>query len=320
MAQKKITNYAKIEEDHVRFLEKQGYHVVSTEPTDRDAVLLEILDSHGAVASPFVELNEEVFSRCPNLEVVGRSGVGYDSIDLEAATRHGVQIVNTPQPIIEPVAEHTISLILGAVRNLALEDRALREGVFRVPGVAPGPELLGKTLGIIGFGNTGQRLAEIGHLAFSMKILYYDVRQASTEVEARLGAERRDFKDVLAESDFVSVHCNLCDATRGLLDEEAFRSMKPTAYFFNCSRGPVVVEEALVRALKEGWISGAGVDVFIEEPPPADHPFFEIDNLVVSPHRAGRSIDSGPEVSRTVTEDVDRVLRGEKPYFPVNEL
>jgi D-3-phosphoglycerate dehydrogenase len=320
MASHRILNYGALKDEHVAFLEKQGHEVVTVGVTDCQAIEREIGSCSVAVASVALEYDEEVFARCPDLKVVARMGVGVDCIDLDAATRHGVQVVNTPEAIIEPVAEHTLSLLLAVVRNIALEDRTMREGTFRRADVSPGPELLGKTLGIVGFGNCGRRMAEIGHLGFSMNVLYHDIVTAPAEVEARLGAEQREFGALLEESDFVTVHVNLSDSTRGLFDEAAFRSMKETAYFVNCSRGPVVVEDALVRALEDGWIAGAGTDVFVVEPPPPDHPFFGLDNLVVSPHRGGRTQESAVEISRSVSDDVDRILRGEAPVNPVNRL
>ncbi len=283
---------------------------------DTSGVLRELADAEAAVASVYLYFDEAVFRAAPRLKVVGRVGVGVDNIDLEAATRSRVRVVNTPEPIIEPVAEHALMLALAAVRRMVAGDRNMRAGKFRIPSDLPGFELRGKTLGLVGFGNTGRRFAEIAHLGLLMKILYHDLR-AFPEAEERLGARRRDFEALLRESDIVSVHVNLSPSTRGLFSEKAFRLMKPSAYFINCARGAMVDESALFKAVKEGWIAGAGLDVYAEEPPPADHPLFALDNVVITPHRAGHSIESRRGCSMVV-EDVVRVLRGEKPRFPVN--
>ena len=320
MATHKILNYGGLRDEHITFLEQQNYEVVTVGVTDRDAIHREIGACHVTVASVALEYDDALFENCPDLKAIARMGVGVDCIDLAAATRHGVQVINTPRAIIEPVAEHTFSLLFAAVRNIALEDRVMRSGTFRRDDVCPGPELLGKTLGVVGFGNCGRRVAEIGHLGFSMKVLYTDLVDAPPEVESRLGAERRELHALLEEADFVTVHVNLSDSTRNLFDESAFRAMKETAFFVNCSRGPVVVEDALVRALREGRITGAGTDVFVVEPPPPDHPFFSLDNMVVSPHRGGRTWESAVEISRSVAEDVDRFLKGDRPKNAVNQV
>jgi phosphoglycerate dehydrogenase-like enzyme len=314
----KVVAFCPVQPEQMELLIQSGCRVVKFADREVEAILRELGDgADAAVASTTVYFDDALFTRCPRLRVVGRMGVGVDNIDLDAATRHGVQVVNTPLPIIEPVAEHALALLLALSRSILRGDRCVRKGQWRTPTEGPGPELAGKTLGIIGFGNTGRRLAEICHLGLGMRVVYHDVQPVPAEVEARLGARRLSFDEVLSQSDGVSVHVNLSPRTRGLIDARAFSLMKPSAWFLNCSRGPVVDEAALVAALRERRIAGAGLDVLQEEPPPADHPLFAFENVVLTPHRAGQSSESLVGCSKVV-EDIVRVLRGEPPRFPVN--
>ena len=186
----------------------------------------------------------------------------------------------------------------------------------RQPSNNPDFELLGKTLGIIGLGRTGLRVARTARLGFDMKILYHD-QLVNTEAETELGAERVELDELLGRSDIVTLHVNLSDNTRHLIDSEALSKMKTGAYLINVSRGPVVDEAALVEVLRSGGIAGAGLDVYEEEPPTADNPLFELSNVVVTPHRAGFSRE-GVYGCSMVVEDIVRILNGEEPRFPVN--
>jgi phosphoglycerate dehydrogenase-like enzyme len=314
----KVVVFSPLSEEGQRYLRDHGMRVVIVPDIDAPAVFRELADADGCIASNIHAIDGAVLNRCPKLKVIGRMGVGVDNVDLAAASRHGVLVVNTPEPIIEPVAEHTLMLMLAVVRRLVVGDRNLRAGRFRQPDDVPGVELKGKTLGLVGFGNTGRRVAEIARLGFGMKILYHDLR-AAPEAESRLGAERRALEALLAESDFVSVHVNLSASTAKLFDASKFRLMKPTAYFINVSRGGVVDEPALIEALRQGRIAGAGLDVFADEPTLPAHPFWGMENVVATPHRAGFSIESRIGCS-WVVHDIVRVLRGEKPRFAVNSL
>ena len=248
--------------------------------------------------------------------MIGRMGVGYDNVDLEAAGRHGVQVVNTPLSVIEPVAEHTLMLMLALVRRVVVGDREARAAVFRQPSNNPDFELLGKTLGIIGLGRTGLRVARIARLGFEMEIIYHDQRENS-EAEAELGARRVELDELLARSDIVTLHVNFSPETEHLIDSAALAKMTQGAYLINVSRGAVVDETALVGVLRSGGIAGAGLDVYEEEPPAADNPLWELPNIIVTPHRAGFSTE-GVYGSSMVVEDMVRVLNGEEPRFPVN--
>jgi D-3-phosphoglycerate dehydrogenase len=313
-AQKILVN-APLHPDGVRYLVEAGFEPVVVREEEPQASHREAPDCLGMVANASLPINGAFFSLARRLKVVGRMGVGYDNVDTEAARRHGVRVVNTPLPVIEPVAEHTFLLLLALVRRLVAGDRDARLGRFRQPENQPGPELAGKVLGIVGMGGTGRRVAEIARLGFRMEVLYCD-QVARPAVEKDLGARRVSFDDLLRQSDAVSLHVNLSPSTHHLIDARALSLMKPQAYLLNLARGAVVDEAALVQALEAGRIAGAGLDVYEQEPPPREHRLWQLPNVVLTPHRAGFSHESIRGCSMVV-EDIVRVLRGEEPRFAV---
>ncbi|HLU49955.1 MAG TPA: hydroxyacid dehydrogenase [Planctomycetota bacterium] len=302
--------------DWVSYLAKAGYETIVVPEDDPAGSRRAAPHIVGMVANAVFPIDETFFASAPRLRVVGRLGVGCDNVDIDAATKHGVRVVNTPLPVIEPVAEHAFGLLLALTRAVVSGDRSVRAGTFRKGALLPSFELAGKTLGVVGLGNTGRRVAEIGKHGFRMKIVYTDPI-ARPDAEHELSARRVALEELLATSDVVSLHVALGPSTRGLIDAERLALMKRGAILLNLARGPVVDEDALVHALRSGRLAGAGLDVFIEEPPPADHPLFELPNVVLTPHRGGYSSESIVGISR-VAEDVLRVLRGEEPEFPVN--
>jgi phosphoglycerate dehydrogenase-like enzyme len=311
----KILVNAEMHPDGLRVLEDAGHTPVVVPESDPGASHAAVPACAGMVANASLKLGEEFFAKAPLLRVVGRMGVGYDNVDVEAARRRGIRVVNTPLPVIEPVAEHTILLMIAVARRLIPGDRAVREGRWREPGNIPGAELRGKTLGLVGMGNTGRRVAEIAVRGFEMKAVYFD-RLERPDAEKELGARRLSLEETLAASDFVSVHVNLSPETRGLIGAKAFSLMKKGAVLINLSRGPVVDEAALVAALQSGHLGGAGLDVFEAEPPAKDHPLFKLPNVVLTPHIGGASAESKRGCSM-VALDIVRVLCGDQPVHGV---
>ncbi len=304
-----------IHDDATAFLVDAGYEPIVIAEENPAGSFREAPSCVGVVANASLPFDERFFELAPSIRVVGRVGVGFDNVDLDAARKHDVRVVNTPLPIVEPVAEHTFMLFLALVRSLLPGDRDARAARFRQPENTPGPELLGKTLGVVGLGRTGYRVAEIGRSGFAMNVLYHD-QVAREEAESKLGARRVELDELLRESDFVTLHVNLSESTRGLIDARAFSLMKSTAYIANVSRGPVIDEAALNGALRNGEIAGAGLDVYEVEPPSADNPLFDLPNVVLTPHRGGGSHESFVGCSM-VARDVVRVLAGKEPEFPV---
>lgn len=316
MTRCKILINTELHPDALRFLEEEDFEAVVVSQVDPKASADAVGECVGMVSNAVLPIDDAFFQKGTNLKVVGRQGVGYDNVDVEAATRRGVRVVNTPLPIIEPVAEHTFLLMLAVARRLIPGHLALPRGEWRGPKTAPQPELKGRRLGLVGLGNTGRRVAEIATRGFGMEVSYFD-RVARPEAEEALGLTRRSLPELLAESDFVSVHVNLYPETHHLLDAKAFSIMKRGCIFINVSRGPVVDEEALAAALRSGHLGGAGIDVFEVEPPGKDNPLWSLPNVVVTPHVAGWSLESKRGTSMVV-EDIVKVLKGEKPKHPVN--
>jgi phosphoglycerate dehydrogenase-like enzyme len=208
--------------------------------------------------------------------------------------------------------------MLAVSKRISYADRELRKGRFKVRYGEKGRELCGRTLGIIGFGRIGRRVAQVCHHAFNMSILYSDLVPAP-ELEREVGAQKVDLEELLQNTEYVSVHVPLLPSTEKLIGERELDLMTEDTMFFNCSRGPVVDEAALYRALAEGKIRGAGIDVFEEEPTPADNPLFSLDNIVLTPHMASATQEAMRSMS-LVAGDVVGVLEGKPPMYPVNEV
>jgi len=268
----------------------------------------------GLIMATGPQVDGEVMDLAPGLRVVGRKGVGVDNIDLAAARERGVFVVNTPLAPLEPVAELTLGLMIALARGLVQVDRATREGDWDVRLRVRGPELRGKTLGLVGFGRIGQRVAELVQ-PLAMQVLYHDVCRYP-EAESRLGARVVDLPVLFGESDWVSVHVPLTEETHHLVGRDLFRLMKPTAYFINIARGPVVDEEALVAALREGRMAGAATDVFEEEPARPENPLFALENVIVTPHIGGLTLE-GEKALSAVARDILAVLEGRSPEHAV---
>jgi len=250
----------------------------------------------------------------PKLKIIARYGVGYDNVDVEACTRRGIYVTHTPGILSHAVAELTICLMLCLSRNLFQADKYVRtewakpKKETKLP---KGIDLYGKTLGIIGLGRIGYQVAARAK-AFGMKIIYYDIER-KTEAEKTLGIQCVSLETLLREADFVSLHVPLTPKTRGLIGEKELKLMKPTAYLINTSRGPVVDEEALYRALKEGWIAGAGLDVFNEEPLPLDSPLIGLENTILTPHIGTYTAETRRAMALMCIENVRAALMGKTP-------
>jgi D-3-phosphoglycerate dehydrogenase len=247
--------------------------------------------------------------------VVGRHGTGVEAIDLEAAVERSIAIVNTPLANVESVAEHALGMMIALAKRLPEADRAIRAGDWDARYRLTGRELAGKTLGLVGMGRIGGRLAELAHGAFAMRLLYRDI-QPYPDYEARLKAERVELDQLLVESDVVSVHVPLLPETHSLIGEAELRSMRSTAFLLNTARGAVVDSQALLQALTEGWIAGAGLDVFEPEPLPPDHPLLALENVILSPHMAAHTDEALLRMA-LVADDILAVLDGREPTHRV---
>ena len=255
----------------------------------------------------------------PRLKVVGRHGVGYDAIDVDAATARGVQVVYTPGANTQSVVEHVFAMMIGLSKHFPKLTKALADGDYHARTKHTGRDLLGRTLGIVGFGRIGRRVGALASAGFGMPVLYHDIVGAPPEVEAAAGAKRVSFEEVLGESEYVTLHVPLDATTRGMIDRKAIELMRPEAILINACRGPVVVEADVAAALDAGKLWAYGADVFEEEPPPAGHPLIGRDDVLLTPHSAAQTVEGLSNMARGVAEDVLAVLRGERPENPVND-
>ncbi|NWF92709.1 MAG: hydroxyacid dehydrogenase [Syntrophaceae bacterium] len=284
---------------------------------DEAVLIREVEEMDGIIIRANGRASRKVIDSAPRLKVIGRHGVGVENIDLEAATEKGIWVVNTPDANDISVAEHFFGLALMLSKMLKKGDIALREGRFEARYEYIGRELHGKTLGILGFGRIGRAIARIGHKGFDMKILYYDALRYE-EVEKEIKATKVSLDELLSQSDYVSINLPMLPETRGILKAREFGLMKPSAFIINLARGSIWEEKALYTVLKEGRIAGAASDVYEVEPAPKDHPLFELENFIGTPHMAAHTDEALRRMS-LVAEDVLRVLEGKAPIHPVNQ-
>jgi glyoxylate reductase len=319
MAKPKVYVTRQIPDDGMKLpYEKCEVHV---NPHDRVVTREELLQNVKGKDALLCLLTEtidaEVFDANPNLKIVANYAVGFNNINVEEATKRGVPVSNTPGVLTDTTADFAWTLLMAVARRVVEGDKLTRAGRFVgwAPMLLLGQDVHHKTIGIIGFGRIGQAMAKRAS-GFGMKILYHDVNQMP-EVARQFNAEYREIDDLLRESDFVSLHVDLNEQTRHLIDERALELMKPSAYLINSARGPVVDEAALVRALKANRISGAGLDVFEEEPQLAPG-LAELDNVVIAPHIASATKETRGAMARIAAENVIAALEGRKPPAIVN--
>ncbi len=301
-------------QDH---LLKNDCEILWAKGFEPDQIIASVKDADGILARARGIIDGPVMDRAPRLKVIGRHGIGVDNIDVDAATERGIYVVNTPGAPVEAVAEYIAMSFIALPRKIGQADTATRSGDWALRDRVHAPELIGKTLGIIGFGRIGRRLAEICALGFRMNVIYTDEFPASSEEENRLNVRRVELDDLLSTSDYISLNVPLLDSTHHLINADTLARMQPHAIIANCSRGPVIDEQALVTALKNKQIGGAIIDVFESEPATPDNPLCELDNVLLSPHYSGHSAESIQKMAM-VAVDIVRVLNGQKPEFPVN--
>jgi len=274
------------------------------------------------VISEYAKISGKVMDASTALRGIVVWGVGYDHVDVEAASERGIYVANTRGSNAESVAEHTFALMLGLSRKLLVTDAFVRKGGWMsrteagLPHQLIAEDLHGKTLGIVGLGAIGSRVARIAK-GFNMKVLTYDP-YVSVEKVKEMEVESVGLENLLRKSDFITLHVFLSEETRGMIGSKELDLMKPTAYLINASRGPVIDQEALIKALKAKKIAGAGLDVFTKEPVDPENPMLEFENVIVTPHCAGNSQEALKETSIMVSEEAVRILRGEKPKNIVN--
>lgn len=311
-----ITDYAWPTLDIEReILEAVNADLVVAESGD-EAELIELAPGVDAIMTCWKNVTSAVLDVASKCVLVSRYGIGLDNIAVDRATELGMLVTNVPEFCLEEVSDHVMGLILAFARGIVAQDRATSRGVWDQKLVQPIPRLRGQTLGLIGYGNIARALVPKA-LGFGLKIIAFTPRLAPDAL-AGIGEATNDLEFLLREADYISIHAPLTDETRGLIDRQALQLMKPTAYLINTSRGPLIDEEALVQALREGWIAGAGLDVLTQEPAPQNHPLLTLENAILTPHMAFYSETAIEELARDAAEHVAQVLRGETPTNIVN--
>ena len=301
---------------------KEGFDVEiwpEEAPPPKDVIIEKVRDKDALVSLLTDPIDAEVMDAAPNLKIIAQYAVGYDNIDVKAATERGIVVTNTPGVLTETVADFTMALLLSAARRVVEADKYVRAGKWKVgwhPLMMLGQDVYGRTLGIVGLGRIGSAVAKRAK-GFDMKIIYYDVIRRK-DLEEKLGIEYRELDDLLREADFVSLHVPLTEGTYHLIGERELKLMKPTAILINTARGKVVDQEALIKALKEGWIFAAACDVFEQEPTPVTNPLLKLDNFIATPHIASASIETRSRMAEIVAENLIAFFEGRKPPTIVN--
>jgi glyoxylate reductase len=265
------------------------------------------------------KIDAEVFDAAPKLKMIAQLAVGFDNIDVQEATKRGIYVSNTPEVLTDTTADFAWALLMALARRVVEADKYVRTGKWTVgwhPAMLQGRDVYGATIGIVGAGRIGYAVAKRA-TGFSMKILFYDVIPRP-EMEKDFGAKKVDLETLLKQSDFVSIHVPLMKETHHLINAEKLKLMKKTAYLINNSRGPVVDEKALYEALKEGRISGAGLDVFEQEPAPLDNPLLKLDNVVVAPHISSASYETRSKMAEMVADNLVAFFEGKRPPNLIN--
>jgi D-3-phosphoglycerate dehydrogenase / 2-oxoglutarate reductase len=262
-------------------------------------------------------VDQDLLRRAPNLLIVSSNGAGFDPVDVEACTAAGVLVVNQSGGNANSVAEHALGMLLTLSKRILEADRALRRDPNVNRNALMGTEAQGKSIGIVGLGNVGRRIAELCKGLLHMKVLAYDPYLTAAEMAAR-GGEKVEFDDLLRRSDYVSISCPLNKDNRGMIGAREFALMQPHAYFITTARGFIHDEAALADALRNKRIAGAGLDVWAKEPPPPDHPLLQFDNVLASPHTAGVTKEARINMGRIAAEQLLDALDGKRPPRLIN--
>ncbi len=317
----KIFITRKIPESGINLLKEKGYEVVLNEedrPVTREELLKSVQGTDAVLSLLTDKIDREVLEAAgPNLKIVANYAVGYDNIDVAACQSRNVVATNTPDVLTESVAEHAIALMFAIARRVVESDQFMRDGKYHgwAPMMFLGNDLAGKTLGLVGLGRIGEEVAKRMADGFQMKILYYDLKQ-NQEAEKKYGLEYCQLDDLIAKSDFISIHVPMTPETKHLINKERLEKMKTTAYLINTARGAVIDEKALVEALKNGIIKGAALDVYEEEPKMAPG-LAELPNTVLTPHTASATLETRSKMSELAAQNIIAVIEGKDPLTPI---
>lgn len=298
------------------YLLKKGYEIKKGSGIGIEELIKDVQDCHAIIVRT-APITEEVLRAGKQLKIVARQGSGYDTVDVKAAEELGIWATNAPLSTITSVAEHTIGLMIAVSRNFMRNDKELRKGNFEIRNQITGTEMDGKILGLIGVGKIGTAVAKKAVMGFNMKVIGYDPYVNPDHIASEIELVN-DWEYIFKHSDYVSLHLPATKDTRGLIGKKEFDMMKPSAYFVNCARGEVVREEDLLKILKEEKIAGAAVDVYNCEPLTKDNPLYALNNITLTPHNASHTVECKGRMALDAAMEIERVLTGEKPLWPVN--
>jgi len=287
-------------------------------PPPTEVLLKNVADVEGLVSLLTDRVDSRLMNNAPKLRVISNYAVGFDNIDIKEATKRGIVVTNTPGVLTETTADFTFALLMAAARRVVEADKVVRAGKWKTwgPMILLGQDVHGSTIGIIGLGRIGEAIAPRAR-GFDMKVFYHDaVRRRDAEQE--LGITYTELGSLISESDFITIHVNLSDATYHLIGTQQFAKMKNTCILVNTSRGPIVDNMALYDALKTGKIAFAALDVTEPEPLPADHPLLSLDNVIIAPHIASASVATRTRMALMAADNLIAGLNGKMPPNPVN--
>ncbi len=305
--------------EHIKTVAEVEIYPSEDDPIPREILLEKVQHVDGLLPMLTDRIDQELLDRGKHLKVVSNYAVGYNNIDVPEATKHGVMVTNTPDVLTDTTADCAFMLLMAISRRLVEVDKYIRDGKWVKawgPKMLLGSDITGKTLGIIGLGRIGKALVPRAK-GFKMRILYNDFYR-NPEAEKELGIEYRSFDEILAESDYISIHVPLTKETENLMGEPEFKKMKKTAYLINTSRGPVVNEAALTKALKEKWIAGAAIDVHLKEPTDPKNPLLKLDNIIMTPHIGSATNETRLAMAMRAATNITAALKGEKPRDLLN--
>ncbi|MBO3799968.1 MAG: D-glycerate dehydrogenase [Candidatus Brockarchaeota archaeon] len=288
-------------------------------PVPRDVLIKGLEDKDAALILLSDRIDKEVLNNAKRLKVLSTMSAGYDHIDLEEATSRGIYVTNVPAVLTDAVAEFAIALMFAVARRIVEADKFVRSGSWKIawsPTFMLGSGIAGKTLGIVGLGSIGQAIARRAK-GLSMDVIYYS-RTRKLDFENELGISYAPFHEVLSKADFIVLSVALTPEAMGMVGEKELRLMKKSSYLINISRGQVVDEAALTRALKEGWIAGAALDVFSKEPLDPDNPLLSLSNVVLTPHIGSATFEARSKLAETAAENILLLLKGDVPESLLN--
>lgn len=292
--------------------------IVEVDASTEEAFIEGSRDADALLTSWGINISRNILDSLEKCVVVGVGSVGVDMVDVDAATENGIVVTNTPDIFIEEVADHAMALLLGCYRQIKIQDNIVQAGEWYTgrPKFNHTPRLIGQTLGVLAYGNVAKATVRRAK-SFGMNVIACDPYISEIKMTDD-GIEPVSFGELMERSDYLSLHCLLNDETRHIMNAEAFKKMKNTAYIINTCRGGVVDEKALIEALQNGEIAGAGLDVLEQEPPAADNPLFAMENVIITPHIASATSRMRPETRRRAAREIGLALKGKWPMSPVN--